>query len=198
MNGQAQGCSSSLLFITFSTGIGTKICGGKADTFSRLSADIGSGCVCCHGLSDGQRNHAFQLCVCFFEHSWRDLTGTTAAYGILLLGICSDGAASGHSLGIFTGLARKIFRVKESFRVRSASAVLFLVRAAIAVYGVAVFVRRNLLTYMLVQTQFVFLDFEESKLLFYLDYLAMMGTCIFLTHSIGRLLRNLGNRQKKK
>ena len=100
--------------------------------------------------------------------------------------------------GIFTGLARKIFRVKESFRVRSASAVLFLVRAAIAVYGVAVFVRRNLLTYMLVQTQFVFLDFGESKLLFYLDYLAMMGTCIFLTHSIGRLLRNLGNRQKKK
>ena len=100
--------------------------------------------------------------------------------------------------GIFTGLARKMFRVKESSRVRSASAVLFLVRAAIAVYGVAVFVRRNLLTYMLVQTQFVFLDFGESKLLFYLDYLAMMGTCIFLTHSIGRLLRNLGNRRKRK
>ena len=97
--------------------------------------------------------------------------------------------------GIFTGLARKVFRIKESSRVRSV--VLFLVSAAIAVYGVTVFLRRNLLTYMLVQTQFVFLDFGESKVLFYLDYLAMMGTCIFLTHYIGRLLRNLRNSQKK-
>ena len=86
--------------------------------------------------------------------------------------------------GIFAGLARKMLRIKESSRVRSI--VLFLVSAAIAVYGVTVFVKRNLLTYMLVQTQFVFLDFGESKLLFYLDYLAMMGTCIFLAHYIGR------------
>lgn len=97
--------------------------------------------------------------------------------------------------GIFTGLARKVFRIKESSRVRSV--VLFLVGVGIAVYGVTVFLRRNLLTYMLVQTQFVFLDFGESKLLFYLDYLAMMGTCIFLTHYIGRLLRNLGNSRKR-
>ena len=98
--------------------------------------------------------------------------------------------------GIFTGLARKMFKIKESSRVRSA--VLFLVSAAIAVYGATVFLKRNLLTYMLVQTQFVFLDFGESRLLFYLDYLAIMGTCIFLTHSMGRLLRNLGSRRKRK
>lgn len=97
--------------------------------------------------------------------------------------------------GIFTGLARKVLRIKESSRVRSV--VLFLVSAVIAVYGVTVFLRRNLLTYMLVQTQFVFLDFGESKLLFYLDYLAMMGTCIFLTHYIGRWLRGLGNSRKR-
>lgn len=97
--------------------------------------------------------------------------------------------------GIFTGLARKLLRIKESSRVRSI--VLFLVSTAIAVYGIAVFLKRNLLTYMLVQTQFVFLDFGESRLLFYLDYLAMMGTCIFLTHYIGRLLRNLGNSRKR-
>lgn len=97
--------------------------------------------------------------------------------------------------GIFTGLARKIFRIRGSSLVRSV--VLFLVSAAIAVYGATVFLKRNLLTYMLVQTQFVFLDFGESKLLFYLDYLAMMGTCIFLTHYIGRLLRNLGSSRKR-
>lgn len=97
--------------------------------------------------------------------------------------------------GIFTGLAKKVFRVRGSSRVRSV--VLILISAAIAAYGAAVFLKRNLLTYMLVQTPFVFLDFGESKLLFYLDYLAMMGTCIFLTHSVGRLLRNLGNSRKR-
>lgn len=97
--------------------------------------------------------------------------------------------------GIFTGLARKAFRIKESSRVRSIA--LFLISAAIAAYGATVFLKRNLLTYMLVQTQFVFLDFGEAKSAFYLDYLAMMGTCIFLTHFIGRLLRSLGNSQKR-
>ncbi len=98
--------------------------------------------------------------------------------------------------GIFTGLARKMFRIKGSSRMRSV--VLFLVSAAIAVYGVTVFLRRNLLTYMLVQTQFVFLDFNEPKIFFYLDYLAMMGTCIFLSHYIGRLLMQRRNHRKNK
>lgn len=98
--------------------------------------------------------------------------------------------------GIFLGLVRQKGKIKESSRIRGV-AVLF-VGAAIAVYGVMVFLRRNLLTYMLVQTQFVFLDFNESGLLFYLEYLAMMGTCIFITHSIGRLLRAFGKSNKKK
>lgn len=98
--------------------------------------------------------------------------------------------------GIFTGLAGKAFRIQAPSRVRSAA--LFLVGAAIAGYGAAVFFRRNLLTYMLVQTQFVFLDFGESKLLFYLDYLAMMGACIFLSHFLGRLLRKPGSRRSRK
>lgn len=98
--------------------------------------------------------------------------------------------------GIFLGLVRQKGKIKEPSRIRSMAALF--VRAAIAVYGVIVFLRRNLLTYMLVQTQFVFLDFHESWLLFYLEYLAMMGTCIFLTHCIGRLLRAFGKSNKKK
>lgn len=97
--------------------------------------------------------------------------------------------------GIFTGLTRKLFQIKGFSRVRST--VLLLVSAAIALYGFSVFLRRNLLIYMLVQTQFVFLDFNEPEILFYLDYLAMMGTCIFLSYSIVRLLRNGGTRRKR-
>lgn len=52
----------------------------------------------------------------------------------------------------------------------------------IAVYGLFVFIKRELASYMFLQTEFVFMDFSESKLLFYLDYLAMMGLFIFLAH----------------
>lgn len=48
----------------------------------------------------------------------------------------------------------------------------------IAVYGFWVFWKRNLLQYMLLQTQFVFLDFSEPKLLFYFDYLSMAGSFV--------------------
>lgn len=95
---------------------------------------------------------------------------------------------------IFTGLAGKFFRVKGPSPARGIA--LLLAGAVITVYGAAVFWRRDLLTYMLVQTQFVFLDFNEPKILFYLDYLAMMGAFIFLSHFIGRLLRQPGNRRK--
>lgn len=65
----------------------------------------------------------------------------------------------------------------------------FLISALIAAYGVSVFIRRDFLTYMLLRTEFVFLDFSEPKLLFYLDYLALMGLCIFLAHYGGKLLK---------
>lgn len=60
---------------------------------------------------------------------------------------------------------------------------------AVAVYGLVAFVRRGLPMYMLVQTHFVFFDYSEPIPLFYLDYLAMMGPCIFLAHWMGRALR---------
>ena len=82
--------------------------------------------------------------------------------------------------GMFVGLAKKTFRLKQPSRARK---ILFpILSAEIAIYGLIVFIRRDLLTYMLVRTQFVFLDFSEPIPLFYLDYLAMMGTFVFAAH----------------
>ena len=39
------------------------------------------------------------------------------------------------------------------------------------------------------QSEFVFLDYNEPKLLFYLDYLALMGLCIFVAHYASKLFR---------
>lgn len=49
-------------------------------------------------------------------------------------------------------------------------------------YGLYAFVTRNLVTYMFLRTQFVFLDYSESPLSFYIDYLAMTGLFIWIAH----------------
>lgn len=65
----------------------------------------------------------------------------------------------------------------------------FLCSTVVAVYGLSVFLRRSLIEYMLLRTEFVFLDFGESKLYFYAEYLAMMGLFIYVAHYGTVLLR---------
>ena len=98
--------------------------------------------------------------------------------------------------GMFMGMTRKALKIRQSSRLRKA---LFpIIGAGVAIYGFAVFIRRDLLTYMFVQTHFVFLDFSEPLFLFYLDYLAMMGAFIFLSYYISMLLRKLQSKKAYK
>ncbi len=87
--------------------------------------------------------------------------------------------------GMFLGLAKKALKPPA----RLTKILLPLLGAGIAVYGLTGFIRRDFLTYMLMRTQFVFLDFSEPIPLFYLDYLAIMGTFVFLAHYASRGLR---------
>ena len=91
--------------------------------------------------------------------------------------------------GMFLGMARKALKLRQPSRLRKV--LLPILGAVIAVYGFTVFIRRDLLTYMFLQTEFVFLDFGESIPLFYFDYLTMMGTFIFLAYYISQLLRKI-------
>ena len=81
---------------------------------------------------------------------------------------------------LILGMLRKTVRIKKSSKIRSIST--FIVGLAIAGYGVYAFVKRELLTYLFLRSEFVFLDYSEPKLLFYADYLALMGLCIFFAH----------------
>ena len=73
-----------------------------------------------------------------------------------------------------------------------------IVGVAIAVYGFYVFIKRELPSYMFLQTLFAFLDYSESKILFYLDYLAMMGFFVWIAHTITKLLRKRSASKRKK
>ena len=65
----------------------------------------------------------------------------------------------------------------------------------IAGYGLYAFVTRDLATYMFLRTQFVFLDYSESPISFYIDYLAMMGLFIWLAHYLSVFLQKSGRKK---
>ena len=61
-------------------------------------------------------------------------------------------------------------------------------------YGLYVFVTRDLATYMFLRTQFVFLDYSESPISFYIDYLAMTGLFIWIAHYLSVILLRPGRK----
>ena len=89
--------------------------------------------------------------------------------------------------GMLLGMVRKVGKTKLNGKPDSHFPTL--IAFLIAVYGMAATVKRDLTTYLFLRSEFVFLDFSESKMLFYLDYLAIMGTFIFLSYFAARLLR---------
>ncbi|WP_308751922.1 DUF4405 domain-containing protein [uncultured Anaerotruncus sp.] len=97
--------------------------------------------------------------------------------------------------GMFLGMAKKRFgQAKPS---KAASSSLFFAGLVIAVYGLYALFQRDLPSYMLLQNEFVFMDFEEPKLLFYLDYLSIMGLFVFLGHVLSKACKKLANHPKE-
>lgn len=52
----------------------------------------------------------------------------------------------------------------------------------IAAYGAYAFVKRDIGTYMLMQSHFVFFDYKESLIFFLADYIASMGLFVWIGH----------------
>ena len=95
--------------------------------------------------------------------------------------------------GMLLGMVRQVGKTKLPGR--PASPWLTLLGVLVAAYGAAAMVKRDLATYLFLRAEFVFLDFSESKLLFYLDYLAIMGPFIFLAHFAAKLLKKRKERK---
>ncbi|MBD5560683.1 MAG: DUF4405 domain-containing protein [Clostridia bacterium] len=86
-----------------------------------------------------------------------------------------------------------VFTASLHLRERTARALLW-AGGAVACYGVYVFIARDFVSNMFLLNEFAFLDYDESPLLFYIDYLAVFGLFIFL----GNALRLLLSRRKEK
>ena len=96
---------------------------------------------------------------------------TCAYWGFVLMSL-----HLGIHWGMMMGMARKVFPKSSSAR----TWILRLAGIAIAVYGLYAFVKRDILSYLLMQVQYVFFDFEEPVIFFILDYMATMGVLVFI------------------
>ena len=61
-------------------------------------------------------------------------------------------------------------------------------------YGLYAFVTRDLAAYMFLWAQFVFLDYSESPISFYIDYLAIMGLFIWIAHYLSVIILKTGRK----
>lgn len=92
------------------------------------------------------------------------------------------------------GIARKAARMKKHSKV--CSIISFVIALVIAGYGVRALIGRDFVTYLFLRSEFVFLDCSEPKILFYMDYLALMGLCIFVAHYSVKLIQKCKKRME--
>ena len=118
----------------------------------------------------------------------RKLHMAASYWGFLLMAV-----HLGLHWGTLTGMAQKAGKTRPAGKPTPPPSTVL--GALIAVYGAAAMVKRDLATYLFLRAEFVFLDFSESKILFYLDYLAIMGTFIFLAHCAAKLLKKRKGRK---
>ncbi|MBQ9624665.1 MAG: DUF4405 domain-containing protein [Clostridia bacterium] len=69
--------------------------------------------------------------------------------------------------------------------------------ACLCLYGCYAFVKRQLIEYMLLRTRFVFFDLSEPKILFFLDYIAIMALFAIVGLVLSRLLTIWSRRKLK-
>ena len=104
-------------------------------------------------------------------HQRRAKPWPDAAPSVRLLGLCAALAASGHPLAEHDGHGRAAVQALPP----PAAGYLQAAGALAALYGLYAFFHRSIPTYLFLQSQFVFFDFEEPLIFFFLDYLAAMG-----------------------
>ena len=85
-------------------------------------------------------------------------------------------------------MARRALPSTSRVRPRVAQAV----GACVALYGAHALVCRSIPEYLFLRTEFVFFDYQEPLILFFVDYLAVMGLFVWVGHYCARACKRLG------
>ena len=86
------------------------------------------------------------------------------------------------------GMAKKLFTKPSVVRKWAVRIMALLITG----YGIYAFIKRDIGTYMLLRSHFVFFDYEELLIFFYLDYIAVMGLFILIGNYVCAGLKVIG------
>lgn len=111
-----------------------------------------------------------------------------AYWGFLLMSV-----HLGLHWNMILGMPRKALKIKS--KTKSPSMIAFAAGLVISGYGIWVFISRDFPTCLFLKSEFVFLYYSEPKVLFYIDYLALMGLCIFIAHYSTKPMEQLQKRR---
>lgn len=100
----------------------------------------------------------------------------------------------GFHWSMIMGMAKRLTKKPSALR----TWILRIITVLIAGYGVYAFVKRDIGSYLLLQNQFAFFDFEEPILLFLLDYIAIMGLFTAVGHYICSTIRKCNGAKKQR
>lgn len=102
-------------------------------------------------------------------------------------------------LGLHWGMVIGMFRRFSGSKKAVALTWIFrLIAAMIAGYGAVCFYREDILSYMFLQVDFVFLDYEKSPVSVFTEYMAMMGLWVFISYYVSKALGRLSASKSKR
>lgn len=112
----------------------------------------------------------------------RSLHMLSAYWGFVLMSL-----HIGLHWNMIIGMVGKMVQKSSAFWVWGLRAFALMIGA----YGIFAFVRRDIGNYMFLKSHFVFFDYEEPLVIFLLDYMAVMGLFIFISHYLAKGLRKV-------
>lgn len=112
-----------------------------------------------------------------------------AYWGFILMGL-----HIGQYISVILSVIRKKQNIKAVSNIRCTA--VNICAAAASVYGIYALIKRDFLQYMFLKSEFVFLDYAEPKLYFYLDIIAIAVLCMFSAHWIFKGIKKMQNRIK--
>lgn len=151
-------------------------------------------CAAFHVRFNGEWDHSFQRGFRFpadFRRyrSGKAVTVLSAFWGFVLMAL-----HLGQHWNMILGMVRKAAGPVSSKPLRI---LLHIAAASVAGYGLYAFLKNQFLSYMFLTSSFVFFDFERPVLLFFTEYIAIMGLFIFLAQYTSRGIQRLAGSRKR-
>ncbi len=93
-----------------------------------------------------------------------------------------------HFAAMIAGAGRRIQAMRKPWR-GILTGFLRVLAVGVAAYGVLALLNRKFFSYIFGKVSYAYVDYDEPILWFFLDYAAIMGLCIFVTHYVAKFLR---------